>query len=58
MYLRKLNLIIFSKKKNKTKRQIRKSVGKQLRYLRRDIKDIFEQINYFGNIFGKQKNLN
>ena len=36
MYLRKLNLIIFSKKKNKTKRQIRKSVGKQLRYLRRE----------------------
>jgi hypothetical protein len=32
--------VFFSKKKNKTKRQIRKSVGKQLRYLRRNIKTI------------------
>jgi len=32
--------VLFSKKKNKTKRQIRKSVGKQLRYLRRNIKTI------------------
>ncbi len=32
--------VFFSKKKNKTKRQIRKSTGKQLRYLRRNIKTI------------------
>ncbi len=32
--------VFFSKKKNKTRKQIRKSVGKQLRYLRRDIKII------------------
>ncbi len=33
-------MCFFSKKKNKTKKQIRKSVGKWLRYLRRDIKII------------------
>ncbi len=32
--------VFFSKKKNKTEKQIRKSVGKQLRYLRRDIRII------------------
>ena len=32
--------VFFSKKKNKTRKQIRKAVGKQLRYLRRNIKII------------------
>lgn len=36
-----------SKKKNKTKNEIRKAVGKQLRYLRRDIKHIHMLLDKF-----------
>ena len=45
-----------SKKKNKTKNEIRKAVGKQLRYLRRDIKYIHKLLDKFeGNVFPLNK---